>query len=119
METPSSGFENQGEYIDTLEYVKWREDLARSLAAFVKAYAAGDRESWLKGCGYLDSEYLLDGPDEEIFDSLLELSLRPKCLGVYRCPQCSRVYIQEEHGENQWGRYKLEGHVGDRWSENP
>jgi hypothetical protein len=119
LESPSSGFDNQGEYIDTADYIDWREGLAKALADFLRASLEGNREAWLRECGYLPPDYPVDEPDEEIFDTLLELSLRPKCLGVYRCPQCSRIYLQMGHGANEWGGYRLEGEVGDRYTRYP
>jgi hypothetical protein len=118
LESLSSGTDNQGLYVDRGEFESWIEGISSILDAFGKAIAEGEREDWLTS-NFFSGHPPFDIGNEAIIQDLIMYGLTATGLYAYRCPECSRIYLQEAPGRNQWGRYSLEGHVGERWSEEP
>ena len=101
-----------GEFYWDKDREDWLEEVSEAIASFIQAVASGKREEWFEQSPhfrhYFNQAYLPAGPDREvIFDLLLSATLE-KALAVYRCPNCMRLYLQQEPGKNMWLEFRPE-----------
>lgn len=104
--------EFRGEFINAEDFDTWLEVAAQEIAAFCRASAAGERDHWLAQSPLGHPDYPRNCSDEEIINDLLYATQRDRSLAVYRCPHCSRFYIQTQPGMNSWLQFGLEQRVG-------
>jgi hypothetical protein len=98
--------QHEGEYLTLIEREQWLEEASEAIASFVQASASGLRDQWFDGTKYFNSQYPRDLPDGEVILDLLFATRMGKGVDVYRCPQCRRVYIQEQQDTNWWLKYQ-------------
>lgn len=98
--------QHEGEYTSLIEREQWMVEAAAAIASFIDASASGLRDQWFEESKYFNSLYPRDLPVREVIHDLLTTTRMSKALEVYRCPQCRRVYIQEQLDTNQWLEYQ-------------
>ena len=97
---------HEGDYLTLVEREQWLEEASTAIASFVNASRTGFRDQWFDESEYFNSQYHRELPDGEVIHDLLSAIRLSKGVGVYRCPQCRRVYIQEQSETNMWMTYE-------------
>ena len=90
------------EHLDRLRREQWRHAL--------EAYARGELLLWMRSSfGEARTEAPSSGPDL-LVDGLddVEALVDRFSRSVVRCPECGRLYVQSEYGNNEYVCYKPE-----------
>jgi hypothetical protein len=71
--------------------------------AFLAASARGDRIQWL--LTHFAPEYPIDIDDADVIDDIRTAAFSESGRPVYKCPQCSRLYLRLMDYDNKWTPY--------------
>jgi hypothetical protein len=104
--------QHEGEYLSVIEREQFIREASEAIASLVEALALGQRDRWFDQSKYFNSLYPRDAQVAEVIHDLLSAIRMSKGVDVYRCPQCQRVYIQEQPETNWWLKYQYDKRIG-------